>query len=293
LLLEIAELEQKRDTGIAQSRTIVEGVPAPKPIVEAPTPFRPVFVPSSVVVAPPPAPPPPVSVPEPEPVAAPPARAPQPEPIAPPPAPAPEPIALVKASKQSTRGRFFGLRLAFNVVIGAAMLGLAVLLTPVTQLAGGTQLLAVMSGSMEPVIHVGGIVAVRPVAVSDLQVGDVITFANQGNPDVLVTHRVVSLDARGGQTVITTKGDANDTVDALTVPATRPVGRVDFTLPWLGYVMMGLASPMAKVGIVAIALIGLAIPQARRTRSAPAAQPAPPAYETLEREIESLLPRAA
>jgi signal peptidase len=200
---------------------------------------------------------------------------------------APEPAAKAK------RRSFFGLRIALNALIGAALIGLAVLLTPVTQLAGGTQLLAVMSGSMEPVIHVGGIVAVRPVAVSDLQVGDVITFANQGNPDVLVTHRIVSLDARGGQTVITTKGDANDTIDALTVSASRAVGRVDFTLPWLGYLMMWLASPIAKVGIVAIALIGLALPSTRRHTRQQAPAPATPSYQALEQEIDALLPRAA
>jgi signal peptidase I len=198
-----------------------------------------------------------------------------------------------KPEQKAKRGSLFGLRIAFNALIGAALVGPAVLLTPVTQLAGGTQLLAVMSGSMEPVIHVGGIVAVRPVAVSDVQVGDVITFANQGNPDILVTHRIVSLDTRGGQTVITTKGDANDTIDALTVSASRAVGRVDFTLPWLGYLMMWLASPMAKVGIVAIALIGLALPSTRRHTRQQAPAPATPSYQALEQEIDSLLPRAA
>jgi len=97
----------------------------------------------------------------------------------------------------------------------------------------------------------------------------VITFANQTSPDVLVTHRIVSLEARNGQAFLTTKGDANDSVDALAAPATRAVGRVDFSLPWLGYLMMWLASPLAKVGILAIAIIGFALPSVKR-----AAEPA-------------------
>ena len=42
--------------------------------------------------------------------------------------------------------------------------------------------------------------------------------------------------------------------------ATRAVGRVDFTLPWLGYLMIWLASPLAKVGILAVSVIGFALP---------------------------------
>jgi len=194
------------------------------------------------------------------------------------------------------------------------LVGLALLLTPVLQVFGGTQLLAVMSGSMEPTIRVGGIVAVRPVPVSALQVGDVITFANQSNPDVLVTHRIVGLEARDNQTLVTTNGDANDSVDAVAVPASRAVGRVDLTLPWLGYLMVWLASPLAKVGILVISVIGLALPSTKRN-PAPADLPEPepvtsPArrsveptpifaaasaqpYAALEREIDSLLPRAS
>ena len=194
------------------------------------------------------------------------------------------------------------------------LVGLALLLTPVLQVFGGTQLLAVMSGSMEPTIHVGGIVAVRPVPVSALQVGDVITFANQSNPDVLVTHRIVGLEARDNQTLVTTKGDANDSVDAVAVPVSRAVGRVDLTLPWLGYLMVWLASPLAKVGILLISVIGLALPSTKRNPApadlsapepvtSPARRPVEPtpifatapaqSYAALEREIESLLPRAS
>jgi signal peptidase I len=160
-------------------------------------------------------------------------------------------------------------RQMLTIVSGVILLGLAILLTPISQVFGGLQLLAVMSGSMEPTIPVGGIVGIRPVPANELKVGDVITFANQTSPDVLVTHRIVSLEARNGQAFLTTKGDANDSVDALAAPATRAVGRVDFSLPWLGYLMIWLASPLAKVGILAIAIVGFALPSVKR-----AAEPA-------------------
>jgi signal peptidase len=157
-----------------------------------------------------------------------------------------------------------------TIALATILLGLAVLLTPVSQVFGGLQLLAVMSGSMEPTINVGGIVGIRPVPASDLRAGDVITFGNQSAPDVLVTHRIVSIENRDGQSFLTTKGDANDAVDAMAAPATRAVGRVDFSLPWLGFVMMWLSSPLAKVGILVVSIIGFALPGAFKRTPGPA-----------------------
>ena len=78
--------------------------------------------------------------------------------------------------------------------------------------------------------------------------------------------------------------------------------------------MVWLASPLAKVGILVISVIGFALPSTRRTSAADlpepeaassptprrAVEPTPifavaPAqsYAALEREIESLLPRAS
>jgi signal peptidase I len=174
----------------------------------------------------------------------------------------------------------------------ALLLGLALLLTPLTQVFGGLQLLAVMSGSMEPTIPVGGIVAIRPVSASDLKVGDAITFVNLSNPDVLVTHRIVSIELRDGQTMLTTKGDANDSVDALSAPASRAVGRVDFALPYLGYLMVWLGTPVAKIGIVALAVLGLVLTSVQRSNGPSTPTPSPAAADTYlehEREIHSLL----
>jgi signal peptidase len=234
------------------------------------------------------------------------------QPVALPPLIPERPIALVPAPVRAqyvkevpageprrSRSRVSPVRLVFSVLFGSILLGLAVLLTPVSQVIGGLQLLAVMSGSMEPTIPVGGVVGVRPVLASDLKVGDVITFANTTNPDVLVTHRVVTLQSVGGQTLLTTKGDANDAVDAVTTSANRTVGRVDFSAPWLGYLMFWLAAPLAKAGILVVSVIGFALPSLKRTPHAPEVVEASPAvhasqsFLALEREIQDLLPRAS
>lgn len=185
--------------------------------------------------------------------------------------------------------------------MGGILVVLAVLLTPVSQVFGGLQLLAVMSGSMEPTIHVGGIVGIRPVPATELQVGDVITFANQDNPDVLVTHRIVSLEPRDGQMMLTTKGDANDSVDAMASSSGHAVGRVDFSLPWLGFLTVWLASPVAKIAILIVSVISFALPSIKRTPEpvaplpdeAPGPEPLTNSYAALELEIQALLPKSA
>ena len=149
----------------------------------------------------------------------------------------------------------------------ALLLAMALLLSPLTQVFGGLQLLAVTSGSMAPSIPTGSMVGVRPVPASDLKIGDVITFVNLNTPDLLVTHRIVGLDLRDGQTMLTTKGDANDAVDALSAPASRAVGRVEFALPLLGDVMMWLGSPMAKIVSVCLAVLAMALSVASVRRS--------------------------
>jgi signal peptidase len=147
------------------------------------------------------------------------------------------------------------------------LLGLAVLLTPVSQLIGW-EIFSVQSGSMEPTINVGGIVAVHPVPADQLKVGDVITFVDQNRPDTFVTHRIVELSITDGQAMAKTKGDANNTADAWSVPTTKTVGRVDLALPYLGFLMVWLSSPLAKVAILGIAVLGLAVPSVRRNSAA-------------------------
>jgi len=211
-----------------------------------------------------------------------------------------QPVQLPVSPSPKRRGlRLPGLRLITSTLLGAVLVGLAVLLTPVSQVAGGLQILAVMSGSMEPTINVGGIVGVRPIPANELQVGDIITFTNPSSPDVPITHRVVTVETRGAQTLLTTKGDANDAVDAFTTATSRSVGKVEFTAPWLGYLMFWLSTPLAKVGILAVSLIGLVLPSIKfKKPSSSSSEPSTAvrsseSFRQLEREMQDLLPRAS
>ena len=78
-----------------------------------------------------------------------------------------------------------------STLILAVLLILALLFI-VPMVLGYTEL-AVLSGSMEPNIHVGSIVYVdKSVQGEELEVGDVVTYSLQSG--TYVTHRVISTD---------------------------------------------------------------------------------------------------
>lgn len=96
-------------------------------------------------------------------------------------------------------------------------------------------IVAIYSGSMEPAIHVGSVVAVSPTSPENIKVGDVIMFAPSADTKTRVTHRVVSVTEGENGLMFYTKGDANEDPDPSAVPATSVTGKARLTIPYLGY----------------------------------------------------------
>jgi signal peptidase I len=104
--------------------------------------------------------------------------------------------------------------------------------------AAGYRSVAVYSGSMEPMLHVGSLTFVKPVDSNEIRVGDVITFQDPQTPGRLITHRVVQRLRHEGRFVYRTKGDANDTRDPWVVALPGTVGRYSFDIPVAGYALV-------------------------------------------------------
>lgn len=116
----------------------------------------------------------------------------------------------------------------------------------------GMQVYYVVSGSMEPNIHVGALVVVKDTDFDKLEVGDAVTFVlSDGTP---CTHRIISIDSENKY--ITTKGDANDSEDAA-VYYKNIVGKVVANVPLLGYAVFVLQNPPGSY--IAIAVVALII----------------------------------
>lgn len=101
----------------------------------------------------------------------------------------------------------------------------------------GYQFKTVLSGSMEPGIQTGSIIAVKTGGdMTRFQKGDVITFKE--DQDKLVTHRITEVVKNGDQVLYRTKGDNNKTEDMNPVQSSNVIAEYKgFTVPYLGYFM--------------------------------------------------------
>lgn len=121
-------------------------------------------------------------------------------------------------------------------------LAVAVALAAVAAWLGGFGLHVVTTGSMEPEIPVGSLVATRPVAPRSVHAGDVVAFADPGDAGRTILHRVVRVNAADGrQPRFTTQGDANASPDFEEVRAGLLRGRQLIAIPRVGTVVRFLS----------------------------------------------------
>jgi signal peptidase len=149
-----------------------------------------------------------------------------------------------------------------TVVRGLGLLVLLAVVIPfviyaVPGVIGAEHSFVVLTGSMAPAIQPGDVVIVDETDPGAVGTGDVITFVREGS-ETPVTHRVVGVQGEGADRQFETKGDANEDVDASTVPAGNVLGTVLVTIPYIGYVIQAVNSREGFLLLVAIP-IGLLI----------------------------------
>lgn len=119
----------------------------------------------------------------------------------------------------------------------------------------------VLSGSMEPVYHVGSLLYVRDADPMAFAVGDPVTYRSSGG--AVVTHRIYEVVEENGVRTYRTKGDANDIPDGPRLTPDRIIGRPVFSVPLLGYVSYYVLSPpglyIALAGFAFILLLNILI----------------------------------
>jgi len=130
-----------------------------------------------------------------------------------------------------------------NLISGILMILLITVasVVVVTKISGGEpqlfgyQLKTVLSGSMEPGIHTGSLIAVkRAVDKTNFKAGDVITFLEEQG--ILVTHRITEVVKSGDSILYRTKGDNNNAEDMNPVLSNNVVAKyTGFTVPYVGY----------------------------------------------------------
>jgi signal peptidase I len=139
--------------------------------------------------------------------------------------------------------------------------GLVVGLAAVVVLPGmlGYHSLTVLSGSMEPTIHVGDVVVERSISPLDARIGDIVTFRDPGDQHILITHRVRSVHVAAGTVHFTTKGDANNTVEHWAVPTSGSIGLVRYHIQRLGFALVWGSSRNGRLALVVLPTLLLGV----------------------------------
>jgi signal peptidase len=150
-----------------------------------------------------------------------------------------------------------------GVIKDIAIVGVGVLVIWLgLTLAFGTQnpFYVVASGSMTPELQVYDVLIIQGhEPFEDIEIGDIIVFNRPSDHNRVIVHRVVSITDDEPKT-LRTKGDSNSaSIPGTDFPITQEeyIGKVEYTLPQIGYVTQLLKPPINYV-IIAV-VIGIMI----------------------------------
>lgn len=155
------------------------------------------------------------------------------------------------------------------VIAGAVVVLCIVLMTKPGQppsIAGYTAL-RITTGSMEPTYGLDTLIVVKKTDPTEIKKGDVISFysSDPALDGSVNTHRVVSVKKEENGYIYTTKGDANNTVDAYDVQSKYLIGRVQTSSVILGKISRLAANPLIFIPVILAPLAVILISNFVRT----------------------------
>ena len=108
----------------------------------------------------------------------------------------------------------------------------------------GHKLLSVQTASMLPAIQPGDALIVSPIQPGQLRLGDVISYHDSRDPNVIISHRLISIDPKTSW--LTTAGDALHTPDP-SFPPNLLIGQATAIAPRLGLILGALHHPIGLI----------------------------------------------
>ncbi len=140
-----------------------------------------------------------------------------------------------------------------KVLVNILFYGIVALaLLIVVGFASGYRAKTVLTNSMEPTIKVASVVVIKPESFENLKVDDVINFYRGGN-DVTFTHRIYAIDYEAG--TIITKGDNNTGVDQFVTSKDQVVGKVLFSIAYVGYLINFIKSYIVYIVLITLSIL--------------------------------------
>jgi len=148
-------------------------------------------------------------------------------------------------------------KIIYYLFLGAIALVAILLIASKLPIPGNYQVMTVLSGSMAPAIKMGSVVMVKPVpstgsGQAEYKIGDVITFGPMGRAKAPTTHRIYDIKITGNGPVYITKGDANNAPDTREVSQREVMGKVLFSVPYLGFAINTARKPLGFALIIIV-----------------------------------------
>jgi len=147
------------------------------------------------------------------------------------------------------------LKIGYGIFVGAIILVAVLMVATLFPITGNYKIKIVLSGSMEPAIHTGSVIVIKPE--TRYKIGDVITFGKDTKKDVPTTHRIKEMRAEEGKYIYKTKGDANKSEDMNEVPENTVIGKVLFSIPFVGFVLDFAKKPAGFVLLVVVPALAI------------------------------------
>jgi len=157
---------------------------------------------------------------------------------------------------QKPKGVLHYLGMGISAGLFAVVLLVGMLVIVVPKLANALPL-TVLTSSMEPGLPPGTLIVVKPIDTSDIAMGDVITYQIKSGEPGVITHRITGItNSSDGSRTFTLTGDNNDIADELQVLPVQVVGKLWYSVPWIGNVA-SFVNGGGKTWVVPVAASGL------------------------------------
>lgn len=149
----------------------------------------------------------------------------------------------------------------YLIVIFILIIALALIIS-ILPIPSNIKILSVLSGSMEPTIHTGSVVVIKPS--TQYRIDDIITFGPSKGSRTPTTHRIYDIRLQDAQPIFITKGDANNALDVKEVAQSEVLGKVLFSVSLVGYVIDFAKKPVGFILIIIIPALAIIYDEIRK-----------------------------
>lgn len=110
----------------------------------------------------------------------------------------------------------------------------------------------IVSESMEPTLEINDVVISQKCEPSQLQIGDIITFEQDGR---IISHRILDITSTNSVIKFETKGDNNEIPDPDIVDSGQVYGKVLFKIKRIGKIISYIQNVRGFINIAIFAVI--------------------------------------